>query len=411
MTWSDWQPGVPEIRQIPWTHVPATTADGRDDPASCNPVYHYTRASSTNTGVYGTGDGLNDTSVGQLGALTFGYQGGGMVRTGHLIRLQASDQPAGASSRVELGLMSTAFDLRRALPVLPAAGQQFIDPRYVDTPPPGATDAHHWYGGLDWESLDPVATTGYSFGGQFQYTATGSSTVNYGSTYPPAPHSVEFYLAVYPAGQTSIELGIGNADEPPYVLQLPSPSIPRAALGGQDPDRYMPTAESAVFNSWYRVNLGFEVTGGVAPHTPMFWKEIHHPATGPAAPIVLPSDLIKTPDGSTDPAHWAATGLHGFTAVLAPIQIFQFLFPSLGHPQTTDIAVDIDTSQAYVAVHCTSARWRYWIDSQEPHLRLTQRNDGLGSARNPRLLSSPGNAPSSVQRTAAPRLGTNDRYR
>lgn len=46
----------------------------------------------------------------------------------------------------------------------------------------------------------------------------------------------------------------------------------------------------------------------------------------------------------------------------------------------------------------------------EPHLRLTQRNDGLGSAHHPRLAASTG-APSSRQRSAAPRLGHNDHYR
>lgn len=46
----------------------------------------------------------------------------------------------------------------------------------------------------------------------------------------------------------------------------------------------------------------------------------------------------------------------------------------------------------------------------EPHLRMTQRNDGLGVAHHPRLRASQ-DGPSSVQRNPRARLGRNNRYR
>lgn len=46
----------------------------------------------------------------------------------------------------------------------------------------------------------------------------------------------------------------------------------------------------------------------------------------------------------------------------------------------------------------------------EPHLRMTQRNDGLGVAKHPRLRASV-NGPTSHQRSSSPRLGRNNRYR
>lgn len=60
--------------------------------------------------------------------------------------------------------------------------------------------------------------------------------------------------------------------------------------------------------------------------------------------------------------------------------------------------------------HFTYPRFRYWI-AEESQLRLSQRNDGRGTARAPRLHSSAGGAPSSRQHSRAPRVGDHDHYR
>jgi hypothetical protein len=60
--------------------------------------------------------------------------------------------------------------------------------------------------------------------------------------------------------------------------------------------------------------------------------------------------------------------------------------------------------------HYRQPRWRYWIPEGIQPFRLAQRNDGLGPNAHPRILSSPGGSPSSVQRGNAARLGTNNRY-
>lgn len=49
------------------------------------------------------------------------------------------------------------------------------------------------------------------------------------------------------------------------------------------------------------------------------------------------------------------------------------------------------------------------LPTVEQKLRLTQRNDGVGTAGHPRLLSST-SAPTSRQRSASPRIGGNNRY-
>ena len=76
-----------------------------------------------------------------------------------------------------------------------------------------------------------------------------------------------------------------------------------------------------------------------------------------------------------------------------------------------DTAASIGSPAPYTA---TTSRWKYWKpgaivpSSSGPGLRLTQRNDGLGSTKHPRLAV--GNPPSSVQRPSAPRLGERNRY-
>lgn len=240
------------------------------------------------------------------------------------------------------------------------------------------------------------------------------------TTDPPTLVSSGYVAASALPGQgatATIDGTYGGFRRPDYLYPWTGPPTVAITL----PHAYTPRLRGVRLDDHRALYVGdpdqVVVDAGVIAHAATTPPELQPPLTSTYASVVQPAVAVDGSltmmlcDGATTPQLVFSVALDPSTGLINAVE--DVVFESVEDRQANWYApvsgywAGLQTGLLFIVALIPFVPGP---GSIEPPLRLAQRNDGLAGVKHPRLLSSHG-APSSVQRSAAPRLGTNGRYR